>query len=68
MSQTHFPRSGDVIHPQLSGIWVWIRDYLPCGSSKTVATMPGSTLEPKWAASISSEDDVWIISLEVTHK
>ena len=23
----HFPRSGDVIHPQLLGIWVWGRDY-----------------------------------------
>ena len=22
-----FPRSGDVIHPQLLGIWVWGRDY-----------------------------------------
>ena len=27
MRQTHFPRSGDVIHPQLLGIWVWVRDY-----------------------------------------
>ena len=23
----HFPRSGDVIHPQLLGTWVWVRDY-----------------------------------------
>ena len=39
----HFPRSGDVIHPQLLGIWVWGRDYRG-GTNLVTKNVPPGTI------------------------
>ena len=51
ISQTHFPRSGDVIYPQLLGIWVWGRDYSSVAFIERIALWDGPAMMILLAAS-----------------
>ena len=51
----HFPRSGDVIHPQVLGIWVWVRDYKTPMGIRSIVSGSNSPTEQ-----LSECVDIWL--------